>query len=38
MMRMLPGRIDLTAMKELRGVMLAKRLHAIYMESEAGTE
>ena len=32
------GKIDLTAMKELLGAMLAKQLHAIYTESDAGGE
>jgi Fic family protein len=32
------GRIDLTAMKQLVGAMLAKQLHAIYEESESGGE
>lgn len=30
------GRIDLTAMKDLLGTMLAKQLHAIYEASESG--
>lgn len=32
------GRIDLTAMKQLLASMLAKQLHAVYEESEAGGE
>jgi Fic family protein len=32
------GRIDLTAMKQLLGSMLAKQLHAIYEESGSGGE
>ncbi len=32
------GRIELTAMKQLLGSMLAKQLHAIYEQSEAGAE
>jgi Fic family protein len=32
------GRIDLTAMKQLLGSMLAKQLHAIYEESDSGGE
>jgi Fic family protein len=32
------GRIDLTAMKQLLGAMLAKQLHAIYEESGSGGE
>lgn len=32
------GRVDLTEMKQLLGSMLAKQLHAIYTESEAGAE
>jgi Fic family protein len=32
------GRIDLTAMKQLLGAMLAKQLHAIYEESDSGGE
>jgi Fic family protein len=32
------GKIDLTTMKELLGAMLAKQLHAIYTESDAGGE
>lgn len=32
------GRIDLTAMKQLLGSMLAKQLHHIYEQSEAGGE
>jgi Fic family protein len=32
------GSIDLTAMKRLLGAMLAKQLHAIYEDSEAGAE
>jgi Fic family protein len=32
------GKIDLTAMKELLGSMLAKQLHAIYEESGSGGE
>lgn len=32
------GRIDLTAMKQLLGAMLAKQLHAIYADSEDGGE
>ncbi len=34
----LKGRIDLTAMKQLLGSMLAKQLHAIYEESASGGE
>ncbi len=32
------GRIDLSAMKQLLGAMLAKQLHAIYEQSEVGAE
>ncbi|HEY5331372.1 MAG TPA: Fic family protein [Acidobacteriaceae bacterium] len=32
------GKLDLTAMKELLGAMLAKQLHAIYEESGSGGE
>ncbi|WP_353073435.1 hypothetical protein [Tunturiibacter gelidiferens] len=32
------GGIDLTAMKQLTAVMLAKQLHAIYEESGSGGE
>jgi hypothetical protein len=32
------GRIDLTAMKQLLGSMLAKQLHATYEESGSGGE
>jgi Fic family protein len=32
------GRIDLSAMKQLLGAMLAKQLHAIYEESGSGGE
>ena len=32
------GKIDLTAMKQLLGGMLAKQLHAVYEDSEAGGE
>jgi Fic family protein len=32
------NRIDLTAMKQLLGAMLAKQLHAVYEESDAGGE
>ena len=30
------GKIDLTEMKQLLAAMLAKQLHAIYVESESG--
>jgi len=32
------GRVDLAAMKQLLGSMLAKQLHAIYEESGSGGE
>ena len=32
------GQVDLTAMKQLLGAMLAKQLHAIYEESGSGGE